>query len=121
MFAPPGVTQVHVLLAPNNQNMMQPHIFYDVRYKPEKCYMESGQQAPAKLPEEMAAQFATQPPMQKMRLVCKDLPWRITVMSSSGVTIKDILAAIYAELNQPLTEGEWWIAQEEQREKTLAG
>jgi len=74
---------------------------------------------PVKLPEEFAESPATSPGVTKLRLICKDIPWRMTATNPKGVTIKDVLEAIYNELQTPLTEGEWWISQEEEREKTL--
>lgn len=76
--------------------------------------------APTRLPEDVADQPATNPPLSKMRLICRDLPWRISVHNSKGVTIHDILEQVHKELDQPLTEGEWWIAKEEDRERALA-
>jgi len=96
-----------------------PHLLYDVRYKPEKCYAYSDPRSPVKLPEEMADQYATNPPLQKIRLICRDLPWRVSVINPKGVTVHDIVKAVHSELHQPLTEGEWWIAQEDERERTL--
>ncbi|KAG8856764.1 hypothetical protein FRB96_006267 [Tulasnella sp. 330] len=112
-------TSIHVLLAPGNQMVQQPHVLYDVRYKREKAYMTAHPNA-VKLPDEYADHPATQPPVPKMRLICRDIPWRITVANSKGISIGDVLEAIYKELHMPLTEGEWWIAQEEERERALA-
>ncbi|KAG8902425.1 DNA-directed DNA polymerase epsilon, subunit B [Tulasnella sp. 403] len=112
----PRSTAVHMLLGPPSGP--QSHILYDVRYKPDKCYLTTTG-APIKLPEEFAELPATRPTIAKMRLVCRDLPWRISVTNSKGVTIKNILESIHSELHQPLTEGEWWIAQDEERERTL--
>jgi len=109
---------IHVLLAPAHM-VQQPHVLYDVRYKSDKCYMTSNPQA-VKLPDEFADSPATNPPVNKLRLVSRDIPWRITASNAKGVTVRDILDAIHNELHTPLTEGEWWIAQEEERDRALA-
>jgi len=107
---------VHILLAPANPaTINQSHILYDIRYKPEKCYMTVNPSA-IPIPEDIVDHVATNPPMPKLRLVCHDIPWRITVANAKGVTIRDIIEAIYTEMNQPLTEGEWWIAGEAERD-----
>ncbi|KAG9015732.1 hypothetical protein FRB95_009218 [Tulasnella sp. JGI-2019a] len=110
---------IHVLLAPSNPMVQQPHVLYDIRYKREKAYMTANPMA-VKLPDEYVDHPATQPQVTKMRLICHDIPWRITVANNKGVTIGDVLEAIHKELHVPLTEGEWWIAQEEERERALA-
>ncbi|KAG9015442.1 hypothetical protein FRB94_000046 [Tulasnella sp. JGI-2019a] len=110
---------IHVLLSPSNPMVQQPHVLYDVRYKRERAYMTT-HSFMVKLPDEYADQPATQPPVAKMWLICHDIPWRIAVTNHKGVTIRDILEAIHKELHVPITEGEWWIAQEEERERTLA-
>lgn len=69
--------------------------------------------------EDIADQPATNPPVQKMRLICRDLPWKISISNAKGVTLRDILTAIHDDLHQPLTEGEWWIAADEERDRCL--
>jgi len=90
-----------------------------MRFKPEKPYATSGNHT-FRVHDDMLAAPATSPPVQRMRLICRELPWRITVTNHKGVTVRDILETLYNELNQPMTEGEWWIAQDEERERTLA-
>lgn len=69
--------------------------------------------------DDIAEQPATNPPVQKMRLICRDLPWKITVSNSKGVTLQNILNSIYEEVQHPLTEGEWWIAADDERERCM--
>jgi len=116
--ADPRTAAIHVLLAPSQMRLHQPHILYDVRYKADKCYMSAHPEA-VKLPDEFADHPATNPPMPKVRLVCRDIPWRINVTNAKGVTLRDIIEAIHTEMDTPLTEGEWWIAQDEEREQVL--
>ena len=112
----PADVAIHTILSPTPQNV-QTHILYDVRFKPEKSYVSTN--PPRKLPDDIASTAATMPAVPKLRLVSKECPWAITVKNPEGVTIADILDAIYSALDQPMTEGEWWIAQDEERARVL--
>lgn len=134
----PRVTQIHVLLSPPTPGVGHhvsalPHhaegyfsehvwyclqILYDVRYKPDKVYIESHGH-PSQMSDDIAEQPATNPPVPKMRLICRDLPWKISVSNTKGVTLHNVLTAVYEELQQPLTEGEWWIAADEERDRCM--
>ncbi|KAG8977980.1 hypothetical protein FRB90_008626 [Tulasnella sp. 427] len=116
-FVDPRVTQIHVLLSPPAPNVGH-HILYDVRYKPDKVYIESHGR-PSQMPDDIADQPATNPVVTKMRLICHDLPWKISVSNSKGITLQNVLNALYEELQQPLTEGEWWIAADEERNRCM--
>lgn len=109
---------VHILLAPPAPQMPQAHVLYDVRYKPDIAYLANHGQT-TRLTEDILAQPVTNPPVSKMRLVCRDLPWRITIENKNGVTLGDVLEKVHSELQQNVTEGEWWIARDEDRERCL--
>jgi len=51
-------------------------------------------------------ELATHPALQEMKIVHGELPWEITVRSkdSRGVTVRDVLDAIWHELNIPVSE-----------------
>ena len=44
----------------------------------------------------------------------------ITVKNPTGVTVADVLDAIHTNLQHPFTEGEWWMATDADRAKTMA-
>jgi len=53
-------------------------------------------------------ELATTPALQEMKITHSDLPWEVAVRSKDerGITIRDVLDAIYNELNIPVTEDE---------------
>jgi hypothetical protein len=115
-LADPADVAIHTVLSPAPHNA-QTHILYDARFKPEKAYIST--HPPRKLPDDIASAAATMPAVPKLRLVAKECPWAITVKNPEGVTVTDCLEAVYTALDQPMTEGEWWIAQDEERAKIL--
>ncbi|KAL4066967.1 hypothetical protein V8B97DRAFT_1862509, partial [Scleroderma yunnanense] len=64
---------------------------------------------PTMNPSSDLARPATYPPVMKLRVVSGLLPtsWPITVTNPSGVTIWDVLVAIYNALQTRLTHSEW--------------
>lgn len=51
---------------------------------------------------------AVEPAVSTMRLVCKDMPWIITIKKSVGfVTIGDVYDAIYTQMQEPIIHSEW--------------
>lgn len=52
---------------------------------------------------------AVDPPVSSMRLVCKDMPWMITIKKKDGafVTIGDVFDAIYTQLQESIIHSEW--------------
>lgn len=52
---------------------------------------------------------AVDPPVNSMRLVCKDMPWIITIRKKEGqaVTVGDVFEAIYLQLQEPIIHSEW--------------
>jgi hypothetical protein len=78
---------------------------WDVRYAPEYS---------AQLPRGMPlfpcfSQFATTPPLPKLHLMCDLLfpEWEIIAHNPAGVTVKDVVEAIYSTLHERLVMPEW--------------
>lgn len=71
--------------------------------------------APHPIPEHDLAQFATTPPVTRIRIACDLLPWIIDVRGRttlpndprSFVRVVDILDGIYTSLRTGVTSGEW--------------
>jgi hypothetical protein len=62
---------------------------------------------------------AVEPPTKTMRLVCKDMPWVITIKKSEGVvTIQDVYEAIYIQLRERILHSEWRLMGSSQRNKS---
>lgn len=63
------------------------------------------------------ARPATYPPVRKLRVVSGLIPtsWRVTVSNPTGVTVWDVLVAIYMALQTPLTQFEWACKSEKER------
>ncbi|KAG8963261.1 hypothetical protein FRC03_003207 [Tulasnella sp. 419] len=110
---------LHPLLRPVYHNTNGLHSLYDVRYKVDKTYISVTHPVPRtnKMTEAEGEYDAVVPRVPKMRIVCKNLPWPIVVKNPTGVTIRDVLEALHTELQKPFTEGEWWIAQDEDRKR----
>lgn len=55
------------------------------------------------------SQFATSPPVTALRITCDIFPyrWRITARNKQGVTVRDVLEAIYDIGQVPLNHLEW--------------
>ncbi|KAG8807148.1 hypothetical protein FRC17_004620 [Serendipita sp. 399] len=52
---------------------------------------------------------AVEPPVSSMRLICKDMPWMITIRKkdNSIVTIGDVFEAIYTQMQESIIHSEW--------------
>lgn len=61
---------------------------------------------------------AVEPPVNTMRLVCKDMPWIITIKKSVGfVSIGDVYEAIYTQMQEPIIHSEWRLMGSSQQKK----
>ncbi|KAG3230020.1 hypothetical protein P692DRAFT_20827192 [Suillus brevipes Sb2] len=80
-------------------------IEWDVRYHP----THSAAIADMPLLSSHLSQFATNPPIPKLHLVCDLLfpEWEIVARNPTGVTVRDVLEAIYETLRQLLRIYEW--------------
>lgn len=54
--------------------------------------------------------------VRTLRLVCKDFPWPIEI-ENEWVTCGVVWLSVYAALQHPITESEWAMASEKQRDK----
>jgi len=61
------------------------------------------------------AQNATHPPVRSMTIVCKQIPWTITIKKYSVIRCKDVIDAVYAALQEKMTIPEYFIASSEKR------
>ena len=50
-----------------------------------------------------------------MVIICKYLPWSITLKKYSAIRCKDVIEAVYNALQEPITASEFWIANPEKR------
>ncbi|KAG8929193.1 hypothetical protein FRC03_006350 [Tulasnella sp. 419] len=114
-----SLPRLHYLLAPPEVTggTAGTHLLWDVRYKPDKCFISTD--PPMKPSDEVLQRPATEPPVAKMRLISRDIPWMIIIKNPTGVTVRDVLEHLYQGLQVPFTEGEWWIAAPEERDKAL--
>ncbi|KAG1729126.1 hypothetical protein EDB19DRAFT_129217 [Suillus lakei] len=80
-------------------------IDWDVRYHPTR----SAEIADIPLLSSHLSQFATNPPLPKLHLVCDLLSpeWEIVARNPTGVTVQDVLEAIYETLHRLLRMHEW--------------
>ncbi|KAG1753572.1 uncharacterized protein EDB91DRAFT_1098710 [Suillus paluster] len=78
---------------------------WDVRYHPAR----SAHIADMPLLPSHLSQFATNPPLPKLHLVCDLLSpeWVIVARNPTGVTVQDVLEAIYETLHRLLQMHEW--------------
>ena len=54
--------------------------------------------------------------LRNVRLVCKDFPWPIEI-KEEWVTCGAVWQSVYTALQQPITESEWAMASEKQRDR----
>ncbi|KAG2136689.1 hypothetical protein DEU56DRAFT_805364 [Suillus clintonianus] len=80
-------------------------INWDVRYHPAR----SAEIADMPMLSSHLTQFATNPPLPKLHLVCDLLSpeWVIVARNPTGVTVQDVLEAIYETLYRLLQTYEW--------------
>ncbi|OJA12606.1 hypothetical protein AZE42_09341 [Rhizopogon vesiculosus] len=90
-------------------------IQWDVRYAPEY----SAQLAAGMPLSPSFSQFATTPPLPKLHLVCDLLfpDWEIVAHNPTGVTVGDVVEAIYETLHKRLAMHEWERLSFKQRER----
>lgn len=86
-------------------------ILWDVRQK--KATDVDG----TKLPKSALNLNAIQPNVNKLVLISPDLPWKIVVSNPKGITVNDVLTAVYDTLNAQITEPEYWLASEEAQKR----
>jgi hypothetical protein len=55
----------------------------------------------------LQSQLATTPPVNILYISCELLPWQIIARNRQGVTVRDVLEAIYNVTHAPLTHDEW--------------
>jgi hypothetical protein len=80
-------------------------IQWDVRYAPD--YSAQVAERSSLLP--YFSQFATTPPLPKLHLICDFLfpEWEIVAHNPTGVTVEDVVEAIYETLHKRLEMHEW--------------
>jgi hypothetical protein len=62
----------------------------------------------------------TSPPVASIKIISKVFPWEIDVDSedaSVAVTVGDLLAAVHDALQKHITNSEWWIVTDANRER----
>ncbi|EUC60683.1 hypothetical protein RSOL_359640 [Rhizoctonia solani AG-3 Rhs1AP] len=60
-------------------------------------------------------QACGQPPVTRLRLVSRLHPWVAIAKNPNGVTVGNVLEIIYATLQEPICEAEWWIVSSKER------
>lgn len=90
-------------------------IDWDVRYAPHRAARVAGQVISA----HHRTQLAASPGVATLRVVSDLLAqnWVITAHNPTGVTVKDVLTAIYTGLHAPLTQFEWECMSTTQRDR----
>ena len=103
---------LHHALAFNAQSPhryhVEPTLLWDLRYSPDYARLSSAPDR--RLSSSVKAQYATNPPVPIFRVTCGILPyrdWTIEVHNSRGVTVGDVLNALYRELRHRVNSAEW--------------
>ncbi|KAF8750916.1 hypothetical protein RHS01_08945 [Rhizoctonia solani] len=105
-------TQPHPLVCP----VLEPtakRIVWDIRFRPGKAKMNL-----AGYPHASDSELnkpAVTPPVTRLRLVSKLHPWVAIAKNPHGVTVGNVLDIIYATLQEPICEAEWWIVSSKER------
>jgi hypothetical protein len=105
-------TQPHPLVCP----VLDPtatRIVWDVRFRPAKAKMNLPGYPHAS--ESELNKPAVNPPVTRLRLVSKLHPWVAIAKNPEGVTVGNVLEIIYATLQEPVCEAEWWIVSSKER------
>ncbi|KAG9078608.1 hypothetical protein FS749_009338, partial [Ceratobasidium sp. UAMH 11750] len=105
-------TQPHPLVCP----VLDPtatRIVWDVRFRPAKAKMNLAGYPHAS--ESELNKPAVNPPVTRLRLVSKLHPWVAIAKNPDGVTVGNGLEIIYATLQEPICEAEWWIVSSKER------
>lgn len=103
---------LHHALAFNPQSThryhIEPSLLWDVRYPADYARLASSRDR--RLSPSITSQFATSPPVPIFRITCGIFPyreWTVEVRSARGVTVGDVLSALYRELRHRVTSAEW--------------
>ncbi|KAG1863808.1 hypothetical protein F4604DRAFT_1783738 [Suillus subluteus] len=102
----------HPFLAPPSVPLI-----YDLRYSPTSLRFPSSSPFTGCGYEFLRVPLTPERPRQ-IRLISPDFPWAFNIGPSAGeesVTCLDVLSALYAELQRPLTDMEWGTAGDEKR------
>jgi len=105
-------TQPHPLVS----HILDPtatRIVWDVRFRPGKAKMNLPGYPHAS--ESELNKPAVTPPVTRLRLVSKLHPWVAIAKNPTGVTVGNVLEIIYATLQEPVCEAEWWIVSSKER------
>ncbi|KAJ1304907.1 hypothetical protein OPQ81_006041 [Rhizoctonia solani] len=105
-------TQPHPLVCP----VLEPtskRIVWDIRFRPGKAKMNLAGYPHAS--ESELNKPAVNPPVTRLRLVSKLHPWVAIAKNPNGVTVGNVLDIIYATLQEPICEAEWWIVSSKER------
>ncbi|KAL5522976.1 hypothetical protein ACEPAF_1243 [Sanghuangporus sanghuang] len=87
---------------------VEPALLWDLRYPPEYARLASARDR--RLSSSVTSQYATSPPVPIFRVTCGIFPyrnWTIEVHNSRGVTVGDVLNALYRELRHRVNSAEW--------------
>ncbi|KAJ7662276.1 hypothetical protein B0H17DRAFT_1212059 [Mycena rosella] len=95
-------------------NASKPHIAFDMRRPPEETSF-FGAFRPTHARD--MAQPAVTPAATRMRLVHSRLPWYVDVRRAQGITLYDILRALFDELNLPISGRDFWNEELGRRER----
>ncbi|KAG8816573.1 hypothetical protein FRB91_005601 [Serendipita sp. 411] len=98
---PQSQPQVHYALAASPNPT--PLILWDI-FQPTSSILGTNPSYPIHLNHS-----AVDPPVSSMRLICKDMPWMITIRKkdNSIVTIGDVFEAIYTQMQESIIHSEW--------------
>ncbi|EJC99224.1 uncharacterized protein FOMMEDRAFT_148768 [Fomitiporia mediterranea MF3/22] len=106
---------LHHSLAFNPQSthryQVEPALLWDLRFPAD--YARLASMRDRRVPSSVAVQYATSPPVPIFRITCGIFPyreWTIEVRNSRGVTVGDVLNALYRELRHRVSNTEWTAA-----------
>lgn len=103
------------LLAPDNfipDNLPSSEIIlWDVRHK--KATDSDGKT----IPKSTLSQHAIVPSVNRLCLLCPELPWKISVANPKGITVADVLHSVFETLNVQITESEYWLASDDAQKR----
>jgi len=85
-------------------------ILWDVRRNPSSATV-----TPATGVNPELNQSVSHPPVRSMVIICKYLPWSISIKKYSPIKCKDVIEAVYNALQEQVTASEFWIASPEKR------
>uniref|UniRef100_D8PQU4 DUF6699 domain-containing protein n=2 Tax=Schizophyllum commune (strain H4-8 / FGSC 9210) TaxID=578458 RepID=D8PQU4_SCHCM len=87
-----------------------PPVFWDIRYDPEYVNCLNFPCLRRQHNEIDFFQIASEPPVERMRLVHHRLPWYIEILQSqpNGITVGDIITQMYAQLSMSILAKDYW-------------